>query len=113
MSFDMFLQAAAAISTVSAEYGVLNRALLAIIGLLVTFSLWFLKQVYHDHKSMKETVASHGQVLAMHGVMYEVWVNELAETLGEEPIAGSPQRRRADILKDILASAVKKRAQAL
>lgn len=86
----------------------MNRALIAIITLLVTVVAYFLKQVADDIKSTRATVAKHSEIIARHSVMYDVWIDEMA---AENP-DDMPRRRRSDVLRDILAGAAKVDASA-
>ncbi len=79
----------------------LNRALIAIVTLLVAVVAYFLKQVADDIRTTRQTVDEHGRVLARHGVMYEMWLDDIANALATEDHE-SPKRRSTDILRDMI-----------
>ena len=85
-------------------YMLMNRALVAVVTILLAVCIYFLKQVADDIKTTRATVADHGRVLARHGVMYEMWLDELSTALKEENGAPAPKRRHTDLLRDMIGS---------
>lgn len=87
----------------------MNRALLALIAVLVAIVAYFLRQTADDIRTTRATVASHSKLLARHGVMYELWLDDFTERYSEESAAHEPipRRRKTDILREVLAGIVK------
>jgi len=94
--------------TVSDSVVMMNRALITIITALVAVCIYFLKQVADDIKTTRATVADHSKLLARHGVMYEMWLDELGASLAAENQAENPKRRKTDVIRDLISSLAEK-----